>query len=253
MINVRDQKLGKRPARFDKRTLKFRDYIPGVPPLPSSQSWLKLKTWPMYANDQLGDCVEAASGHLVDLWKSYTTPSEPVLSTSQIIAAYSGATGYVPGDPSTDNGTNILDFLKYWRSTGVGGHKIAAFVSLSPGNLLELKQAIWLFGGAFIGVQLPVTAQGASAWTVPGVPTGDGAPGSWGGHCVPVSAYSLSLPAAERNTVITWGQTMQMSDYFYQVYSDEAYGVLSLDFIASDMLAPNGFNLPQLMADLKAL
>lgn len=253
MINVRDQKLGKRPARFDKRTLKLCDYLTAPAP-PPAVSWLNnLKTWPMYANDQLGDCVEAASGHMVDLWASYTKPTEPVLSTSQIIAAYSGATGYVPGDPSTDNGTNILAFLKYWRNTGIGGHKIAGFVGLTPGSLIELRQSVWLFGAPMIGLQLPVTAQGASSWTVPDSLTGDGAPGSWGGHCVPPAKYDVSLPARERNTVITWGQLMPMSDYFYQIYSDEAYAVLSLDWFNKVSEAPNNFNLKALQADLAAL
>jgi hypothetical protein len=253
MINVRNQQLGKGPATFSQKTLKFRDYIAAFPPLPSEVNWLKLPNWGMYGNDTVGDCVEAAAGHIVDLWDSYTQPSVPELATQQIIQAYSGATGYVSGDPSTDNGTDMLSFLNYWRKTGVGGHKIAAFVSLSPGNLTELKQAIWLFGSAFIGVQLPISAQGVNAWTVPGSTRGNGAPGSWGGHCVPVGAYNESSPASSRNTVITWGQTMTMSDYFYQIYSDEAFAVLSPDWASSTNVPPNLFDLAALQADLAAL
>jgi hypothetical protein len=251
MINVRNQKLGKKRAVFDKRTLKLSKYLTAPAP-PTAESWLKLKNWPMYANDQLGDCVEAAAGHMVDLWSSYTNPSEPEVATADVIKAYSGAAGYVPRDPSTDNGTDMLSFLKYWRNTGVGGHKILAFVSLNPGDLTELKQTIWLFGSAFIGVQLPITAQGAANWTVPGSTQGNGAPGSWGGHCIPVSAYNEAAPARTRNTVITWGQTLTMSDYFYQVYCDEAYAVLSNDWI-SNSEAPNNFNLSALQSDLNAL
>jgi hypothetical protein len=197
--------------------------------------------------------VEAAAGHMVDLWSSYTAPSQSVLSTSQIIAAYSGATGYVAGDPSTDNGTDMLSFLKYWRKTGVGGHKILAFMSLKTGDLNELRQAIWLFGSAFVGLQMPVTAQGADEWTVPGSLTGDGAPGSWGGHCAPVGSYNETTPSRHRNIVVTWGQPLTMSDYFYRMYCDEAYAVLSQDWVNHALLAPNQFNLSTLQSDLQAL
>jgi len=255
MINHTQIKLGKRAARFDKRTLRLSKYLAAaIPPLPVSTDWLSnVRHWPMYDNDILGDCVEAAGGHMVDLWEKYTASNKPQPTNTQIIQAYSGASGYVPGDPSTDNGTDMISFLKYWRSIGIGGHKILAFVSLKRGDLNELRQAIWLFGAAFIGVQLPVSVQSRDEWTVPNGLRGRYAPGSWGGHCIPVGAYSGLVPARTRNRVVTWGEVMTMSDYFYQCYSDEAYAVLSQDWIDTNGLSPNLFNLAALQADLAAL
>ena len=248
-------RLGKKSARVDARTLQLAKYLPDKPAAPPSASdWLtKVSGWQMYGNDTLGDCVEAASGHLEDLWASYTKPTETQITDAQVIAAYSGSSGYVPGNPSTDNGTDMLTFLNYWKATGVDGRKIAGYVALKAGNLTELRQAIWLFGSAFIGLNMPVTAQGAPCWRVSKL-TGNGAPGSWGGHCVPVGAYNEAVASTTRNTVVTWGETLTMSDYFYQCYNDEGYAVLSQDWItASSKLAPSGFNLTQLQADLAAL
>lgn len=248
MIDHKNIKLGKKAARTDPRTLKFAKYVtPGPPPI--TANWLNLSKWDMYGNDTLGDCVEAAAGHMINLWDSFTqTIKQP--TTGDVIAAYSAVGGYVPGDPSTDNGTNMLDFLKYWRKTGIAGHKIAAFVQLKAGDLNELRQAVALFGAAYIGVQLPLSAQGLEFWSVPGGLTGDGSPGSWGGHCIPVGAYSETLPPSHRNTVITWGNKLTMSDYFYDCYCDEAYAVLSNEWLMTTGLAPSGFSFSQLEADL---
>ena len=99
-------------------------------------------------------------------------------------------TGYKPSDPSTDRGAVELDVLRYWRKTGVGGYKIDAFVALEPKNHLHVQAAVDLFGGSYIGLALPVSAQQQKVWSVPpGGPTGTGAPGSWGGHAVVVEAY----------------------------------------------------------------
>jgi hypothetical protein len=254
MIDHTKVRLGKRQQRIDPRTLKMAKYVEALPAAPTGQNWLKPIAWPMYGNDTLGDCVEAASGHMIELWNSFTAPAAALPTQAQIIAAYSGATGYNPADPSSDQGTDMLSFLNYWRNTGVAGQKIAAYVSLNPGDLNELRLAIYLFGAAMIGVQLPITAQSQpTGWSVPSGLTGNGAPGSWGGHCVPVAAYAQSNPAADRNKIITWGEVITMSDYFYQCYCDEAYAVLSQDWIEANSQAPNNFNLAALQADLAAL
>jgi hypothetical protein len=254
MIDFTKVRLGKREKRIDTRTLKMAKYVTELPEPPQFANWLRPTSWPMFGNDTLGDCVEAASGHMIELWQSFMAPAAALPTDAQIITAYSGATGYVPGNPATDQGTDMLSFLNYWRKTGVGGQKIAAYVALKPGDLNELRLAVYLFGAAMIGVQLPISAQSQpTGWSVPAGLTGDGAPGSWGGHCIPVGAYYQSSPAADRNKVITWGEVITMSDYFYQCYSDEAYAVLSSDWIAANLQAPNNFDLAALQADLAAL
>jgi hypothetical protein len=112
-----------------------------------------------------------------------------------------------------------------------------------------VRVAVKLFGNCYVGLALPLSAEGEDAWTVPaGGAYGDGSPGSWGGHCVPIVAYSpLTL------TCITWGQRLKMSWNFFEDYCDEAYAVLTHDWIEANGLSPSQFNLAQLSKDLAAL
>ena len=251
MVNHSKMKLGKNPARHDPRTLLMAHYLQpeALPQLPASQEWTdKIQTWPMMANDRLGDCTCAAAGHLIEEWTTYSGTGV-TLSDSDIIAAYSSITGYNPQTGQNDNGAVELDVLKYWRKTGFSGHKISVFVGLEPGNHDHIKASVYIFGGCYIGLALPISAQTQNVWSVPpGSLQGPGAPGSWGGHAVPVVAYdSLGL------TVVTWGALKQMTWGFWDAYCDESYGLLSPDWVNAKKIAAYGFNLAQLKADLKAI
>jgi hypothetical protein len=108
--------------------------------------------------------------------------------------------------------------------------------------------AVYMFGGCYIGVLLPQSAQGQPIWSVPPMgPTGPGAPGSWGGHAVPVVAYD-----ARGLTVITWGAMLRMTWQFWETYCDEAYAILSQDWLEKNE-APSGFDMATLQADLERL
>jgi len=249
MVNQSQMKLGKLAARHDPRTLALPAYVTLDLKPPDQYEWgTKVAKWPMYKNDTVGDCTSAAAGHMVEAWTSDAKGDTTVLPEAAILKAYEDLSGYDPGTGRNDNGAAELDVLKYWRSTGIGRHKISAFVSVEPGNHLSIKQAAYLFGGCYIGVALPVSAQQQDVWTVPaGGPVGPGAPGSWGGHAVNVVAYD-----AQGLTVITWGAPKRMTWTFWDAYCDEAYGILTKDFIAKGR-APQGFKLAQLEKDLTAL
>jgi hypothetical protein len=249
-------KLGKKPPVVDHRTLKMARYRTGNIVVPPEVSWVAKvpsNDWPMYYNDVLGDCVPAAAGHAIEQWNAYANPTEPLPIDPAILKAYEDVGGYVPDDPAnpqsnaTDNGCVILDMLNYWRKTGVGGHKIFAFVQVNPKNADEVREAVMLFGNVYMGVQLPTAVQGFDSWTVPegGIASQNGAPGSWGGHCVPIVAVS-----PETLTCVTWGGTLKMSHNFFTDYCDELYAILSIDWIAKTGLSPSQFNLAQLEKDL---
>jgi hypothetical protein len=238
-------KLGKTVPRFDHRTLRMSRYRTGQIVVPPEVSWLTkidpANRWPMYFNDSIGDCVPAAAGHCIEQWTTYAgNPFIP--APADILKAYEDPTvgGYVPDNASnpqtnaTDNGATLLDMLNYWRQTGIGGHKIFAYVSVNPKNALEVREAVMLFGNVYMGVQLPTSVQGFDSWTVPdgGTASQNGQPGSWGGHCVPVVAVS-----PESLTCITWGSVLKMSHNFFSDYCDELYAVLSLDWIEQNGLS----------------
>ena len=242
-------KLGKGPPKFDKRTLLFGKYlVQGLAPPPVSIDYAKkVKTWPMYGNDKYGDCTCAAAGHLIQDWTA-NTGREVTLPPATILKVYDH---FSRGNP--DAGVSMLDLLNYWRKSGFGTDKIHAYAQLELGNTVQAQDAIYLFGGCYIGLALPdfTVPNGAGDPTVPWIvppsgPHGNAAPNPNNGHCVPVVAYD------PRNAwVVTWGTLKQMSWQFYTTYGDEAFALLSPDWISKRLKrAPPGLDLKTLESDL---
>jgi hypothetical protein len=242
------RKLGRKAIKTDTRTLAFGDYLTPVLPLPpTAVDWTKgITSWGMMLNDQLGDCTIAGCGHAIQVWTA-NTGSETTVPDPTIESYYEQWDGYASGNPNTDNGGIELDVLKDWQKNGLANHALVAFADPRPTKLVEIQQSIALFGGIYIGLALPVTAQTQDVWDV--VPNGgaNARKGSWGGHCVFVPKYD-----ANGFTCITWGQPKTMTLAFWKKYCDEAHTLLSPDWIAAQG-APSGFDLAQLQADLKAI
>lgn len=243
-------KLGKGAPRHDPRTLMLANYLDTdkLPATPVKYMYAKniaATGWGMMNNDKVGDCTCAAAGHLVMEWTDdngamYTPPD------ADIIAAYAAITGYNPQTGQNDNGATETDVLNYWRNTGISGHKIFAYAALEPQNRNHIMLSIFLFGGCYIGMELPVSAQKQVVWSVPpGGAQGQGAPGSWGGHAVCVIGYD-----SHGLTVITWGAVKRMTWSFWAAYCDEAYAIISTDF-ANQKTSPSGFDLAALQQDLQ--
>jgi hypothetical protein len=190
MAQASKVKLGKNAVRHDPLTLLMSNYATAALPVPPSSADLSQKVganWGMMDNDKIGDCTCAAAGHCIMEWTANAQAKMVTPTVAQIVAAYSAITGYNPKTGANDNGAVELDVLKYWRNTGIARHKIGAFVSLEPSNHNHVMDAVYIFEGCYIGLQLPISAQGQTVWTVPPQGTsGPGAPGSWGGHAVPV-------------------------------------------------------------------
>lgn len=241
--------LGKLAPRHDERTLQMAKYCAMAAPAPPAHiNWAgNVPAWGMMLNDTLGDCTFAAAGHMIQGWTFDATGTPIIVSDAAVLKGYEDVGGYVPGHPETDNGAVELDVLNYWRKTGVGGHKIAGYTALEPRNYQHIMQSVWLFGGAYIGVALPLSAQTQHlVWSVPSNgPHGRGTPGSWGGHAVPVLGYNSQVLM-----FVSWGQVMYMTWQFWKYYCDEAYAVLSQDWLKSNKLAPSGFDFTTLQQDL---
>jgi len=254
-IDTRKLKLGKGVARHDPRTLCLASYTTAALPVPppSFDLTAKVKAWGMMDNDQIGDCTCAAAGHLLMEWTANAKKKMFTPTDKQIVAAYSAVTGYDPVTGSNDNGAQEIDVLNYWRQSGIAGHKIGAYAALEPSNHNHVMDSVYVFEGCYIGVQLPISAQAQTQnhqpWSVPpGGTTGDGKPGSWGGHAVPVVAYD-----SRGVTVVTWGALQVMTWSFWASYCDEAYAILSNDYLDGKKKAPQGFCMRQLQQDLADL
>jgi hypothetical protein len=199
----------------------------------------------MYLNNRFADCTCAAAGHMIQNWTAAVgRPARP--SDQQVLEFYEQFT-----KPGPRNSVHALKVLKRWRSTALGGHKIKAFAQLELRNVTEVKNAISIFGGCYIGVELPRFVTAAARvrkhprWIVPPRgPIGGGAPDPKGRHVVPAVGYD------SRNIyVVTWGALKPMSWQFYLTYADEAFAVLSEDFL-SKKKTPKGFDMAQLTRDL---
>jgi hypothetical protein len=236
-------KLGKKPPRFDKRTMRLENYIAQLPPVPPVCDWLqKVSSWPVMLNagdGAIGDCTIAAAGHLIQEWTA-NAGNMIIPADADILAAYEAVSSYDPATGDNDNGAAELDVLNYWRQNGIAGHKIGAFAALQFHNLMHVKAAIYLLEGCYIGLALPQSAQHEDIWT-----NINDKPGSWGLHAVPVGKYDQ-----QGLTAITWGGIQKMTWAFWQKYCDEAYALISLDMLNNQQKSPIGLNLQQLQKDL---
>jgi hypothetical protein len=241
-------RLGKKPAVHDERTLRFERYAQNLGAPPAAVDYGKaVRTWPMYLNDKYADCTAAAAGHLVQTWTA-NAGGERLPSEAEVLKFYEHFT-----TPGPENACALLDVLKYWRTADFAGERITAFATLKLQNAIELKHAVHLFGGCFLGLVLPKFIMDAKdgtdvAWTRhPDGARGEGARAPNGGHCVAVVGYD-----DYGARVVTWGRARSMTWDFYSTYADEAYAVLSPHFLDHGK-TPAGLDLTQLKHDVEAV
>lgn len=229
----------------DPRTIRFGQFLAPaaqLPPIPRTVGITnKVKDWPMYLNDIEATCTCASSGHR--LLGDSTREGHPVkVSDKDVQAAYNRVNG------GRDNGAYMLDVANLLRTTGIAGHKVAGFMKVDIRDWDHVKLGMRLFGGIWLGIALPISAQGQSEWLKVGDGTGDSAPGSWGGHAV-WAGWVEDL----KMSCVTWGQKKAMSRAFVQTYVDEAYLLIDPAWLGKDAKSPQGFNLAQLQGYLKEL
>lgn len=240
-------RLGLRAIKRDSRTLRLGAYLGAeLPPPPPEKDWTGgVTAFGMMLNDQLGDCTIAALGHAVQTWSLASGGTEVTVPDSTIESAYSSWDGYVSGNASTDNGGIELDVLNDFRRDGLAGVSLLGYADPDPRNLLEIRQAIALLGGVYIGITLTNAQLAQSVWDV--VPGDDS--GIAGGHAVWVPKYEAG---AYPFTCVTWGRLQPMTAAFWNSAVQEAHGLLSSDWLTTQG-SPAGFDLATLQADLALL
>lgn len=180
----------------------------------------KVADWGMMLNDQLGDCTCAGDGHIILQQSTYG--HNPVSVTdNDVLKAYE-CSGYVPGDPSTDQGWTVQDALDYLYIFGMAGVRILAYGEINHANHNAVKQAIFEFGALSLGVTLPDSAQQQFAagqpWTVVSSAID-------GGHCIVAVGYDTDYVYA-----VTWGQVVKIAWTWWDAYVDEAWAVITEDW-----------------------
>lgn len=227
-------KLGKCPPKLDSRSLRAEHYMLTTTGAPDSidygAAYEKIAKatppYPLYGNDKIGCCTAAALGHAYSVWAALDEQLV-VPSPDAVLGLYSAISGYNPQTGANDTGCVELDVLNYARHNLLDGQGLFAFAKVSLANLDAVKQALFTFGGLYLGLDLPTAAEAQfdskQPWTVPAA--GDQTPGfalgSWGGHAVNAVAYD-----ATGLTVITWGTRQPMSWDFFSTYCDEAWALI---------------------------
>jgi hypothetical protein len=250
-------KFGRKRPVANAPTLRLSKYLRAT--LPAPPSTLDLTPPALVAlrdvmqNDVLGDCVIACGGHLVATLTGnggslfHATPAE-------ITTQYEKIGGYVPGDPSTDQGCNISTALSYWTANGLtDGTKLLGSLSVDPTNEAELKAAMWLFENLVFGIELP------DAWVNP-FPSGDGfvwdvgTPDENNGHCVCGVGYS-----SKGILIDSWGlfgtlTYAAIAKLCAAADNGEVHVTISTDLlIKGQTRAPNGLDWSSLIADFDSI
>ena len=253
-------RLGRKKLPARPPMLRLKNYLLATlpPPPPTRADWYQPKAGLSEAlgNDELGDCTCAGASHIEDVFRAGAKSGLPPITRAEAIALYSAACGYVPGDPSTDQGGTCVGVLSYWRQHGLlggGTGRNAGWLEMSAMNQAEVEQGVYLFGNAYLGLDLP------DAWVNP-FPGGSGfvwdlagPPDPANGHCI--MAYGFN---AQGLLINSWGLFGTMTWRAFRKYvgaaDGEAYTVLSQDWInPATELAPSGFAFAALQADLASL
>lgn len=195
-----------------------------------------VEVYPIDGNATYGDCTIAGIDHL---WRAqkilfngkYTPPTELALTNE-----YFSLTG------GQDTGLNEEFVLTTASKEGIFGITAEAFAPVSTTSLLQQHQAVAYYGGCYLGIACPQSAQvqfqNGEPWTYEGEQTEDG-------HCVVALGYGPNggLHCA------TWGGIAVLTPSFLAHYLDEAWVVLSKELVEAkkDSL---GLNIAQLKEDI---
>lgn len=197
-------------------------------------------SWGMLGNDQVGNCTIAGAAHLDMAWNVEVGEHNTIPSAAEDEKEYFSMTG------GQDTGLAMTTVTTKWVKKGLFGYKVkaAAPVALTQ---IALKQAIQFYGGAYIGVQLPDSAQSQFI---------QGSPTTWsivanspidGGHCIIGAGFT---PAGM--LCVSWGQILLAEWSWIAKYMDEAYVIIPDQFVEAKK-GPSVLDLSALEADYKKL
>jgi hypothetical protein len=272
-VSTIDLKLGKHPASPRPKDFAWADFRAEIelPALPSRFGHANLFTdWQMLGNGPddtvqpgfrgAGNCVWAGADHEHRMINHVVHRRDVPFSGRTAIADYSAATGYVIGDESTDQGTNMHDAASYRQHTGIVDengerHKIGAYIWLDPKNWEHLLEATYIFGMVGIGFAFVNAAwdqfDNGEPWDIV---FEDG--GIDGYHYVPVmgSPHTRGNVRESKVGLVTWARRQEMTQRYYEEHNDE-----SLVYITEEELRGtpqhglHGFDLERLNSYLEKL
>ncbi len=252
-------RLGKKPAVLDRRTPRLGDMLAAHLPAPpdACDHGAALGGWKLWRNgDQLsgrgrtmpglGDCTAVGVASAIRVMTA-GRGGEIELTDDQVVRIYQD-NGYDPDRPATDQGAVELDVLNRWCEVGYGVGRqapdvLTAYGAVNPQSSDGVRRAIAMLGGLYVGLGLPDYALAQqSDWTVRATP----APIA-GGHAVFLHGYDRDWLYLN-----SWGERKRMDWGFFRAYCDEAYGLLSRDWLDTAGRTPMRESFDSVAAELRA-
>ena len=238
--------------------LKMSRYLLGsLPAPPASCDWTAAALEAlrqMYGNDVLGDCVIAAGYHIEGV-ETGNAGDMFIATEAQIEKDYGAIGGYVPGDPSTDQGCDEVTAMNWWAANGFADKvKPLGWISVDPTNKTEVMQALYLFENCMFGIDLP------DAWVNP-MPSASGFTWDAAGSPDPENGHGFNGAGYDSAGVkiCTWGMLGKITWAAIAKYAAQSADGQLLVLITPAQLAkgmakaPNGIDWTSLIADFDAL
>lgn len=249
--------LGGRYHSTRRSLLHFDHYTAAALPAPPASCDYSKPALPILrdvmGNDQLGCCVIAAGYHGEGIVTANAGTGYHA-TLAQIIADYHAIGGYVPGNPSTDQGSDPSIAIQYWTTHGfANGTKLLGSLNVDCTNKTQVMQAIYLGEKLFIGLDLP------DKW-VNSMPNADGfiwdvaSPNPNNGHMIKAYGYN-----ATGVLIDTWGLLGTLTWKALALLGAPSAGgevhlLITPDIIAKGQTkAPNGFDWTTLVSDFDAM
>jgi len=206
--------------------------------------------WGMLLNDQLGDCVIADDLHFLMVCLANGSGPFRMPSDGDAEALYERIAGYVPGDPSTDYGTDPSVNLHYMMQTGVLGQTYEAGATIDAENANNMMWGCHIFGGLRFCINCPDIADDMydrGIWDYNGEPYR-----IEGGHDIRAVSYD-TVDGEPLWEIVTWGRRIKMTASFWKEFGTSAEADLASDIITAQGTAPTGLDINAMIADLQAI
>ena len=231
--------LGKLAAIRPQGLRDLAVYANGKLPLPpKSVDYYSGLTLPIDGNATYGDCVMAATAHLLAAWDREVSENIPIPDGDQVVETYFELTG------GGDTGLNEAQVLQWWHQQGLFGGSIAAYAPVDLKDITAIQQAIAFCGGALFGIGCPQSAQEDFAagrpWTY------DPSSPILGGHAIAPLGYDATYVYCA-----TWGGIAPVTYPFLSALLDECWAIIPQAFV--DAGKSPTIDLATLQADLSAL
>lgn len=223
-----------------------------LPPVPATCDYALASTdIGMLGNDTVGDCTCAGEGHALQVWSRGAVQVDAAMA----LLSYRENSSWdgVPGD-ATDTGAVEQQVLQHWlnvgfpmNDTGSIRDKLFAFFEFDPARYDQWARAIYECGVVYLGFNVPAWMEQEAPPEIWDRGLGDEQP--VGGHCVIAVGYG-----GDTINVCSWGRWYRMTIRFVEAFVDEAYALVSPDWVnRPGGVCPLNLSLADLAAQMRLL